>query len=341
MTIIRDENFPTPAQINELECVSASRHLDRVLESVSVVEICQDSSNPSLVIMGFSLVGAFLFTPYCKILEVDGDTSYTTNDVTAPLALGHFRNADIPINTNCQTVHPELVFDFGRVIPNFLSAQRIRFLVGMVGTIPLSYGVSFPPQTPTVVYMWEKGVLPHPVSMRYIGDRLEVSFQYNGTEDCSCNIQCVTPSGVSREITFCPDDIQTISIIQSLTGDPYSFNISLRDGIGNISDLDVTTLFNVDPQSPMVEFYPSPKRIEISISKLSANGSTLDDFDYQIIKYINSPSNHVIWKDWSERSWSYFIDRDILPNQTYGYSVRYKGRFEDISNFSPWTVITT
>ena len=341
MTIINDRDFPTPAQINELDCVSASRFLKRVNESVSIVEVCQDSNNPSLVIMSFTLVGAFLFTPYCKILEVDGDTTYTTNDVTVPLALGHYRNSSLPIDTDCQTSHPELVFDFGRVIPDFMSAQRIKFLVGMIGQIPLSYGISFPNQTPTVEHTWLKGVLPQPISMQYVGDRLQVSFQYKGTEDCSCNIQCVTPSGVSHDLIFCPEEIQTISVTKVLSGDPYSFDLILRDGIGNTSNLGITTLFNVDPQSPQAVHYTKPNRIEISISKLSLNGSSLNDYDYQIIKYIGTSNNHIIWKDWSERNWSYFVDRDVIPNETYGYSVRYRGQFGDTSNLSNWIIVST
>lgn len=341
MTIIRDEDFTNPLIINTLDCVSADRYLHKVDEAVSIAQVCQDSNNPSLVIVSFSLVGAFLFVPFCKILEVDGDTSYQINDVTAPIAIGHYRNVEIPINTNCATIHPEVVFDFGQVIPNFLSAQVIRFRVGMIGTIPTSFGLNFPSQTPIVDYIWTKGILPRPINLTYSNNTIQVSFEYNGNVDCSCNIQCLVPSGVSHNIAFCPNDIQTINIVQQLSGSPFNMLLTLEDSIGNQSNLSINTVINVIPKPPIITKQARPSRIEISISNQAMDGSILEDSDYQIIKYVGHPSNHVIWKDWSERSWASFIDRDILPNTTYGYAVRYKGKFEDRSNLSEWSVITT
>lgn len=337
--IISDANFPTPFVLNQIDCVSASRHLDKVDESVSIISVCQDAQNPSLVIITFTLVGAFLFSPYCKILEVDGDTSYETLGIEAPIALGHYRNSDMPINTNCLTAHPEIVFDFARVIPNFLSARRIKFLVRMVGTAPQTFGIPYPPQIPTVEYTWVKGVLPRPVAFKYSSNSLMVSFQYDGTVDCSCNIQCVEPSGVSRNIKFCPDETQLLNINTSLTGNPYNFKLALQDSIGNTSSIDLVAIFNVVPSTPIVSMASSPTRVEIFIDNLALNGMSLGDAQYQIIKYVDTSSNHFVWKDWGERPLSYFIDRDVLPGQTYGYAVRYKGQFNDISNMSSWATV--
>lgn len=342
MTItIRDQDFATPGTLNQLDCISADRFLERVDESVSIIQVCQDAQNPSLVIVTFSLVGAFLFTPYCKILEVDGNTSYELNDVTAPIAIGHYRNNDIPINTNCRTVSPEIVFDFGRVIPNFLSAHTIKFLVGMIGTVPLGFGVTFPNQTPTVTHTWSKGVLPRPVALTYQNNSLFVTFEYNGSHDCSCNIQCIEPSGVNFPLSFCPNETQGLSFQTVLSGDPYSLVLQLEDSIGNRSSLNINTVYQVNPAPPYVGHRTGPIRNEISISNLSVNGKDVGTTDYQIIKFIGTVGNHYIWKDWSERPTSYFIDRDIIPNTTYGYSVRYKGKFGDISNLSDWTIVNT
>lgn len=341
MTTVRDEDFPLPIQINALDCVTSDRYLHKVNESVTINNVCQDPNNPSLVIINFSLVGAFLFTPFCKILSVDGDTSYQINDISPPLALGHYRNVDIPIDTHCETVHKELVFDFGKVIPNFLSAQSIKFMLGMIGTIPISFGINFPNQTPTTEFTWNKGVLPRPIGLTYSNGSIKVLFEYNGDKDCSCNIQCFVPSGVSHSITFCPNDIQTVSVAASLTGSPFDFNITLQDSIGNQSNLNVFTVHNVIPQPPLASMQQRPLRIEVAISNLSLDAKDLAEADYQIIKYVGTPTNHFIWKDWSERAWSYFIDRDVIPGSTYGYAVRYKGKFGDKSLLSSWTVVNT
>jgi len=341
MTIISDSNFPNPTVLNAIDCVSSSRYLNKVDESVSIINVCQDSQNPSLVIVSTSLIGAFLFTPFCKILSVDGDTSYTTLDIEAPIAVGHYRNADIPIDTHCITANPEIVFDFGRVIPNFLSCSTIVFTLGMVGTVPQSFGVNFQPQTPTVTYTWTKGVLPRPIGLSYSNDSLMVTFQYDGSKDCSCSIQCVQPLGVSRNLKFCPNETQALKINTSLSGDPYTFTLALQDSVGNTSSIVITSVYNVIPRAPSVSFASSPNRVEIFTDSLSANGMDLGEAQYQIINYAGTVSNHVVWKDWSDRPQSYFIDRDVLPNQIYGYAVRYRGKFNDISNLSSWTTIST
>jgi hypothetical protein len=200
-TKIKDEDFDTPAEINATECFTASRWLNKVEESVKILQVCQDSTNSALVIIDFSLAGAFQFTPFCNILSVDGDTSYLSNGTQAPLAVGHFQNPDIPILTNCQTISSKIVFDFGAVIPDFISAQVVEFELGMVGEVPQAFGVSFPNQTPTDTFLWQKGVLPTPINLTYQNGNLNVVFDYAGQAECACNVQCVSPTGVTHQIT--------------------------------------------------------------------------------------------------------------------------------------------
>jgi hypothetical protein len=345
MTVISDSDFRNPNQLGNLPGYSSSRFLDTIPESVSVVRVCQDSQNPSLVVIDFSIAGSYYFTPTVNILDVDGDGSYHTNQVVAPLFLTDERSSSIPINTYGGVVNAKIVADFGRVIPNFLYAQRINFELRMVGSVPISYGVSFPAQTPTTSYLWEKGVLPTPIDISYNNGVLQVFFEYNGQVDCLCNIQCVEPSGVASRINFCPNDTQSIVINQGLSGDPFTFNLLLTDAIGNLSEFTATSYINVNPANPIVALRrPSksgPLRAEIGISNLSKNGVSIVDAEYQIVKYTNSPHNYIVWKDWSERPWTNFIDYEIKPGNTYGYAVRYKGKFNDISNLSQWTTIST
>lgn len=338
MTKILDTNFLTPAQINELPCFTADRWLEKINESVVVIQCCQDTDNTSLVIIDFVLVGSFYFTPYVKILSVDGDTSYTTRGVTAPLALGHYKNPTIPINTQCSTFHGQVVFDFGQVISNFRSAATITFELGMIGQIPQSYGVSFPPQTPTSTFIWQKGVLPNPVSINYVNGNYNIVFEYKGDIDCSCSLQCVMPSGISHNVKFCPDESQVLNVYKGdLTADPSTLLIQLSDSIGNRSILQVQPLIGVKPQAPTLVVSDDPNRVEVVIAATSLNGTVLTDVQYQVIKYTNTANNYVVWKDWSSRPVSKFIDLDVIKGKTYGYAVRYLGKFGDMTQLSDWS----
>lgn len=342
MTVrIRDQDFMPPSVINLMDCFSSDRYMHSVAEQVTILQVCQDPNNPALAIIDFSLVGAFLFTPLCQILSVDGDDSYTRNGVIAPLAIGHYRNIDVPIDTHCSTISGSLVFDFGKVIPNFMACRNITFRLTMMGEIPQSYGLSFPTQAPIAVYSWDKGSLPSPIGLSYVDGNLQVIFEYNGDTNCSCQMQCLTQSGSNQDIVFCPGQRQSFIIEQVLSGDPFAFAIQLRDGIGNSSTLNGQTLLYTDVMPPIVGYTRTDPHIKISIPVLALNGQSLEDVEYQILKYYNTVSSYQIWKDWSERPSSVFVDYDVLPGQVYGYAVRYRGRFNDVSNISSWTTVVT
>lgn len=338
---IPDNRFQGPRDLNLHPCVTSSRWLNLVPEAVTITSICQDSNNTSLVIIYFTLVGAFYFTPTCKILAVDGDVSYGTNNITAPLAVGHYLNPTLPIDTNCTVYHGQLVFDFGHVIPNFTSATHIELSLEMAGSIPQSYGVSYPSQIVTHQYNWDKGVLPIPIGISYNNGDLNIIFGYNGNVDCNCQLQCYTPSGVNFNLSFCPDEQQSITLYQGDTnGDPYSVILQLVDGLGNTSNLEFQSMFTARPVALVVNKQTKPKRVEIGLFRQSINGAMFDnEAQYQIIKYQGSSTNTRIWKDWSSINWNTFIDYDIIPNERYGYAVRFKGKFNDISYLSDWAEI--
>lgn len=343
MTIkINDEDFSSPAVINLHPCLTSSRYLSAVQESVIITNCCQDPNNPALVIIDFTLVGAYIFQPYVNIISVDENTSYSQHNIRPPLAVGHYKNVNIPINTACSTYYGQLVYDFGKVIDNFLSAQLITFELVMVGSVPLAYGVSYPSQTITASFDWNKGVLPSPVNLLYNEGFLSVVFEYKGTKDCSCDIQCVIPTGVGYNVQFCPDEQQNVILYQGDTsGDPYSVLIQLRDSIGNISSLEFQSLFTSKPLPPSVSVGTKPKRIDITISRQSVNFVSFDEtLEYQVLRYRGKSSNAKIWKDWSHINWNHFVDYDVIPGETYGYALRFKGKFNEVSNLSDWTEVT-
>lgn len=336
------ETFLSPQDLNILDCVTAARYLKQVPDALEIVSVCQDQNNIGLVIIDFTLVGTFTYNPECRILSVDGDTSYTENNIIAPLVIHSSLNSEIPLNTNCQVLNGTLVFDFGRVIHNFTTVQSIVFELRMAGTIPQSFGVSIPSQNPTDQYTWNKGVLPKPIGILYTEEGfINVSFGYEGGVDCSCNVLCLSPSGVTHELTFCPGDTQNVLFSSDPDSqDVYNILLKLVDSIGNESLIDVDTYVFMKPRSVQAVLGSKPKRIDIILSRESINGTQLrSDAQYQIIKFHGSPQNTTIWKDWSSVNWNYFVDYDIVPGEIYGYAVRFKGQFNDVSLQSNWTVI--
>jgi len=341
MTTIRDEDFSTPAEINIQPCLTASRFLNTVSESVVITQICQDTYNTSLVVIDFILVGAFLFYPTLKIISVDGDGSYASNNVVAPLAVGHYKNPTIPINTNCTTYQGQLVFDVGSVINNYITAQTIELSLEMRGEVPQSFGVSFPNQTVTSDFSWNKGILPHPINLTYNGGMLGVTFEYRGDRDCSCNIQCLIPSGVAQNIAFCPGQQQTVYLYRDPSSlDPYSLLIQLQDSLGNVSQISTQSLIGVSPAAPIVSAHTKPKHVKINLIRSSVNGVEINNTNsYKILKYQGSVNNRHTWKDWSNLNWNNFIDYDVIPGERYGYAVKFKGELGDESNISSWIEI--
>lgn len=352
MTTVPDDQFLSPEQLNQIPCVTSDRYLKAVPEKVEILQVCQDSNNPSLVIIDFALVGSYLFTPICRVVtnrpnkQIDSRRRSTTSPppktyANAPLVVGHPRNPDIPINTACGPFQGQLVFDFSEALPNFMSASSVEFELVMVGSIPSAFGVNFTAQSPSDTYIWDKGALPSPINLSYDRGILTAQFLYEGSKNCSCQIQCIIPSGISNNLNFCPDEIQEITIEQGdLTNDPFTLLLQVRDSVGNTSNINLQSLIGVKPNPPIAVIKENPKRVELTIKPQSIGGKAILDASYQIIKYTGTENAYTIWKDWSSHGWSFFVDTDITAGTKYGYAVRYKGQYEDISDYSDWAEVT-
>ena len=341
MTFIPDENFPSPAEINEQPCVTADRFLNAVPQTVNISQVCQDIYNTSIVIFDISLVGPFLFTPTLRILSVDGDDSYGQNQITAPFALGFYKNPQIPINTNCRTWFGQVAFDVGGVVPNYLTASSIEFELVMESTLPQSFGVTYPNQPAVTTYLWTKTILPSPINMLYTNGDLQVTFEYLGELECSCDLSCSVATGVSQNVKFCKNESQIVTFYQDPNStDPNTILLEMQDSLGNTSTVSFQSVFNVDPMPPSVLKGTKPKRLEVSIVKASAANVLVDsEIQYQVLKYEGSASNVTVWKDWSDRSWSNFVDYDVTIGKKYGYALKFRGKLGDESKISTWTEI--
>ena len=333
---IPDTQWPTPEELNMLPCVCSDRYLKAVPEFVRVLGVCQDPNNPALVIIDYELQGSYVFNPVCTIVRVDGEEV----EIDAPFAAGHYLNPTLPLDTMCRVLSGQLVFDFGAVIPLFLSVTEIEFRLQMFGTIPQAFGVNFSAQNPSTTYTWTKGFTPVPIGMYFQNGVLSVQFQYGPQIECSCDILCIDPVSDNRQVKFCPDETQEIIIFQgSLNGDPVNFSLTFEDPVGNRTILEFQSLINVIPTPPTVSLINSPRHVEVTVSRTARNGELLKNVEYQVYKYLDHPNNLEVWKDWSSEDWSSFQDTDVIPGRTYGYSVRYRGEYKDTSSMSSWATV--
>lgn len=333
-------NFPSPDTINLMPCMSSSRYLNAVDPSVVVSRCCIDPSDTNIVIIDFSLIGPFNFVPYCKILKVDDD-DWRQDNIYAHIIYSHPSCCPSVINTNCQVYHGQLVCDFSKTIPSFLSASLIEFELGMVGSAPQSYGVEQPIMSASYNFVWEKGITVRPINLAYRDGNLVLEFMYEGNKECACNVQCTNLSGVNYDLVFCPDKAQEL-IFQhgDLDGTPQSILLQFSNSAGNVTNLSIQGLLGVNINSPILAKSENPRHVSVSIDKRAINGDTLLDTEYQIFKYENTYKNYTLWKDWCHIDWNSFVDFDVTPGRTYGYSVRYKGKYNDITNLSSWATIT-
>jgi hypothetical protein len=154
-------------------------------------------------------------------------------------------------------------------------------------------------------------------------------------------VQCTNLSGVNYDLVLCPDETQEILIQQGdLDGSPQNILIRFRDSVGNYTDLNIQGMLGVLVDSPIISKNDTPKHVKVSINKRAINGDDLQNVEYQVFKYEGSNKNYAIWKDWCHIDWNTFIDYDVIPGKEYGYSVRYKGQYNDITNMSSWATTT-
>jgi hypothetical protein len=249
----------------------------------------------------------------------------------------------IPINTQCKTKTLTLAFDFGVVIPSFLAAKTVVFELKMDGKLPARLKISdFDVLTKTVKHVkkWAKGPTPNPYKLVYDSnlEKLLIYFQFEQGIPCNCNISCKSISGDPSVAQYCEDKISRVVVDYTSSNDPSSLLVQFSDGFGNTSNLDLKPLIDVTPLAPTVSARKKPRRLEIGISRTSTGGTDLgDNVAYQIWKYDQTLSTARVWKDWSYRSYATFTDTDVIPNRTYGYAVRYRGKFGEESRLSTWS----
>ena len=330
-----------------LPCTAAGVGGVSVEENLSVVSVCQDPDNLSIIYIEALIQGVYTYTPTLTI-EWEGN-SQVFDSKYIPSWKGE-GVASFPINTLCSSQTVTLAYDIGSGISNFASLKEFNIKLTLLGSSEeiLSNPVmsdTFKSSNPGFEHLFIKGISPTPYKLYYdsVTSKLKVQYLDMGDAPCLCSINCVSPTSEDFNLTTtCNDEVQEISIdSSSIVGDPSLATITFIDPIGNTTSVNVNAMVNVEPVKMTVLKSEDPLRNNITFSYLSVNGTKIssEGLSYRILRYVNNIDNVRILKDWSSDSTDSFIDTDILSGKTYGYCVKFKGEFGDVSKSSQWSTV--
>lgn len=335
-----DQNF---------DCIAVGIGGVFIPESINIIECCQDPDNLNVIYIRCSIAGVYAYTPRVTITWSGG-----SQDIS-DLLIYNYRGIGVetlPINTSCSSATVLLAYNVGSVISDFASLASVDITVQMVGqpTGVFSAGIQtagiFVSSNPIATAALVKGVTPQPYKLYFdpVTNQLKIQYSNLGGTACLCAINCTTPTVDDFSLTVCENEIQEVTVdATSIFGDPTNVLITFQDSIGNLSNINVHAVATLVPAAPMALRMASPTCINVTIPFISATGTMIDQskVKYQVLRYENNPGNAVVWKDWTAKSWKTLFDRNIRTGRTYGYAVRFKGEFGEISSLSDWTVIQT
>jgi hypothetical protein len=333
---------------SNLPCVAASIGAVIVPESLTILECCQDPDNLNIIYIQLSVSGIFDYTPTVTA-EVDGNiTGITSFFIPSYKGIGL---SSFPITTNCGSRNVLIAFNAGSAITSFASVPSVTINIVLNGVANLSSLSNFinnsgilTSSNPTASFVLNKGITPTPYRIYFDRNSNQLKIQYTsiGSNACLCAINCVNPTEDDFSLTVCNNEIQEISVDNNqIFGDPTNLTISFQDNIGNISNLSIHTVINAVPAPVGLNLLADSVGIQVLVYFVSINGVLIDSskVSYQILRYENNPDNIKILFDWTDKDWKVLIDKDIRTGRKYGYSVRFKGEFGEISELSAWSVI--
>lgn len=328
-----------------------------VSESLEIVRVCQDPNNLGIIYMELVLSGVFDYSPHLILEWETPDGVVKSVDVTTKIIMGYKNATDspgaLPIVTNCGTVNLLLAWDVASLIPDWGSLTSINCKLMMVGNFITH---SFDPEllqkianlfvsiNPAADIVLVKGPTPVPFALYFDEATGQLKIQYSGLGGlaCYCDVDCANISVSGQELTICEDEIQELTLdINSIVGDPTSLSLTFTDVLGNETLMNSTILYGVTPKSPGAIYQEDPVHVQILPFWVTASNVILskNSTDYQIWKFVNSRDNTVLLKDWSSKSWSTIFDRDVVPGTLYGYAIRFRGEFGEVSELSSWVEV--
>lgn len=334
---------------SNLPCVASAIGTVVVPERLSIVECCQDPDNVNIIYLRISISGIFDYTPSVSV-QWDSNTA----DIT-PFFIPSYKGigeSSLVVTTNCGSRTVLLAFNAGSVIPNFasLTSITINVIFNGVANLPnLSLLIRslniLQSSNPSTSLVFNKGLTPTPYKLYFDENNNQLKIQYidMGSNSCLCAINCVNPTESDYSLTLCNDEIQEITIDNtSVVGDPTNATVTFSDTVGNISNISIHSVIKAIPLAPGAQLLPDPVSVQISVWHRSINGVSIDSskVSYQILRYENNPDNIKILVDWTSKSWKVLVDKDVHAGRKYGYSIRFRGEFGEISELSGWSVIS-
>ncbi|RMG74290.1 MAG: hypothetical protein D6710_01870 [Nitrospirae bacterium] len=329
-----------------LPCTAAGLGGVLIPESAEIVELCQDPNSTDVIYMWVNLIGAYLYDHRAWVI-ID-NTEIEITGLLIPNYKGEGVTHDM-IDTECGGKTLLFGYSVGAAIEGYASIPefdvKIQFFghTETISTNPIVNDV-FRSVNPSDTKTLVKGVTPDPYVLFFDPNTntIRASFIGLGDEPCFCAINCVTPSADDFNVTTCEDEAQEVTIdATSIVGDPTNVTITFVDSRGNSTDVDVNIVVNMKPMPPFASWAQEDDVIRVGFAYQSINGTQVDPSKvmYRILKYENNPDNNWVFKGWSSKPWTNFIDSDVKPEKTYGYAVEFMGEFGEMSNISDWTVV--
>jgi len=328
----------------EFSCLAANIGGVLVPEHVEMVECCQDADNLNLIYLKLTLAGVYDYTPVLKVNGIDMSAYF----VPGYKGIGV---SEFPIRPACGSITITLAYMIGHAIQDYQTINDLNIEIqffGQLGDLNFSQLIQesgvFQSSNPSASVTLHKGLTPKPYKLYFDPNTNQLKIQYSslGDKPCLCAINCVNPTEDDFNLTICEDEIQELSVnANSIIGDPTNVSILFQDSLGNQTEVQVHALANVTPVPPSVMLKSDPTHITIGVFHLTTNKAIIkkDKTKYQVLKYENNPDNFTILKDWTSKPWNMIYDRNIRSGRKYGYAVRFKGEFEELSNQSAWSEI--
>lgn len=216
-------------------------------------------------------------------------------------------------------------------------------------------------------FEFDKGYTPPPVTVENYSDGsgMRLVFDSDTFSDvgCVCNINCSgavftgLPTGSDGVAEVCPTtDGYSVDVVTSGDGvDPVVIEIDYTDSQGNESTLEINSIYDISPQ--LLSYWVSEESgvdfIELAPPFLTTSGTQLRDVveAWQVQKYVSNEANAQTCVDWTTVKDTsnpvYYLNRtsgvarvSLTSGTTYGFRVRYRSYFGELSPWSDWITAT-
>lgn len=348
-----------PGDINDFTdtCLAAGVGGRIVPEEFEINNVCQDPNDINIVYFEISLKGIFVYDPHLIVEFTNTHGDQVTIDVTQRHIFDYKSSSQspssFPLDTACAAASFLLAYDVGRSVPNFASLTDMRFTFTMLGSFNTT---NFDPEIlsevqtlfqsidPTASIVLNKGISPDPYALYFDDVTGQLKLQYAGIGNipCTCDIECINLSETGVDLNICDDEIQEVNIdTSSIVGDPTTIALQFTDSLGNVTNINHQLLFKVQPRKlGVARMQNSGDHVQLTAFFTTTNTIRLnpDKLQYQIWRYDNSTDNTKMIQDWSTKKWTTYFDTTVQVNHIYGYTIRFKGEFGEVSLFSEWQV---